>query len=365
MPSDAGPRAQRRPRLRARLALFAIGCIVALLLAEISVRGWRAATDAKAVGLSQQRTEPARPRPGEPYRLGHLIRAAQHHDIVFELLPDLDVPFLGKRLVTNHDGFRGPPRTPAKPANGFRIVGLGDSVLFGWGVEYEEAGLPKLEALVQQALPGKLVEAIDTGVPGYNTAMEAVVLQEKGLRFQPDLVIVDFVGNDLDLPNYLWSPPNYWQLDKSFLLDLVWRMRSWKGSELNGPFVWAPTREHGAFAQDPAAVPPEYRHLVGIDAFRRGMRSIVDAGRAHGFKVLVTCHNEMWQQIRDVCNEVQVPFVDIGYRVNTWLKEHGHETLLGSPLTIDPKDPHPSPMVHTWWAEAAFAKLCELGWLPR
>lgn len=365
MASDGARRSRRRPRLRALLALFAIGCVVALLLAEITVRVWRAATEARTVGLSQQRTEAAQPRAGEPYRLGHLIRAAKNHDIVFELLPGLDVEFLGKRLVTNRDGFRGPPREHAKPANGYRIVGLGDSVLFGWGVDYEEAGLPKLEALVQRALPGKVVEAIDTGVPGYNTAMEFEVLREKGLAFAPDLVIVDFVGNDLDLPNYLWSAPNYWSLDRSFLYDMVWRWRSWKGAELNGPFVWAPVREGGAFAQDPAVVPAEYQHLVGIEAFRRALRGIADAGREHGFKVLLTCHNELWPQIRDVCNDVKVPFVEIGYRVNSWLQEHGHPTLLGSPLTIDPKDPHPSPLVHTWWAEAAFAKLCELGWLPR
>lgn len=358
-------RPRRRPRLRALVALFLGGCVVALLLAEIAVRVWHTVNAQRVVGLSQQRTEPAPPRPGEPYRLGHLIRAAKNPDIVFELVPNLDVPFLGKRLVTNADGFRGPRRDRTKPPNGFRIVGLGDSVLFGWGVEYEESGLPKLEQLVQRALPGKVVEAVDTGVPGYNTAMELQVLRDKGLAFQPDLVVVDYVGNDLDLPNYLWSAPDYWRFDTSFLYDLVWRWRSWKGSELNGPFVWAPVREGGAFAHDPAVVPPQYLHLVGLDAYRRALRGIADAGQEHGFKVLVTCHHELPKDIRAVCAELQVPFVEIGFRVNAWLEEHGHAALLGSPLTIDAKDPHPSPLVHTWWAEAAFAKLDELGWLPR
>jgi hypothetical protein len=39
--------------------------------------------------------------------------------------------------------------------------------------------------------------------------------------------------------------------------------------------------------------------------------------------------------------------------------------MVGSPLTISAHDPHPSPMLHEWWAEAAFARLQELGWLPR
>ena len=366
MAVDAQPiRPRHRARLRVRIAVFVASGLVALLIAEIAARVWGMATASSAVDMSRQRTAPSKPRNGEPYRLGHLIRAAQNKDIVFELLPDLDIEFLGKRLQTDQHGFRGPARTVGKPANGFRIVGLGDSVLFGWGVEYEEAGLPKLEKLVQQALPARVVETIDTGVPGYNTAMEAVVLREKGLAFAPDLVLVDFVGNDLDLPNYLWTTPNYLRLDRSFLYEMVVRVRSWRGSELHGPFEWAPVRDGGAFAQDPEHVPPEYRHLVGIAGFRRGLQDIVAAGREHGFRVLLTCHNAPWPEIRAVCDELQVPVADIGVRVTSWLRDNGYDALLGSPMTIDPKDPHPSPLVHTWWAEAAFNKLDELGWLPR
>ena len=334
-------------------------------MAEIAVRVWRFVTDPEVVQASQQRLRAGKPAPGQPYRLGHLIRAAQNPDIIFELIPDLDVEFLGKRLVTNAAGFRGPARPTGKPANGFRIVGLGDSVMFGWGVDYADSALPKLEALVQAASPGRVVEAVNTAVPGYNTAMEAQVLRDKGLPFAPDLVVVDFVGNDLDLPNYLRRAPDYWRLDHSYLYELVRRSTGWRDSELHGPFVWAPVREDGAFESDPARVPDQYRHLVGIDAYRGAMQAITAMGKEHGFHVLVTCHHSLWPTIRTVCDEVQVPYVEIGERVNAWLQQNGHTALLGSPLTIDPQDPHPSPVVHTWWAEAVFARIRDLGWLPR
>ena len=41
---------------------------------------------------------------------------------------------------------------------------------------------------------------MNTGVPGYNTYMEVAALKQKWLFYEPALVVIDFVGNDLDLP---------------------------------------------------------------------------------------------------------------------------------------------------------------------
>lgn len=363
-PASTAPLRRRKLRPRTAILLLLFGCGVAVVAAEIAVRVWLRFADPDNVAASRQRMGAAKPAPGEPYRLGHLIRAASNPDIIFELIPGLDVEFLGKRLVTDGDGFRSPARPRVKAPNGFRIVGIGDSVLFGWGVDYEDSALPKLEKLVQAACPDRVVDSVNTAVPGYNTAMEEHVLRDKGLQWGPDLVVVDFVGNDLDLPNYLRRSPDYWRLDHSYLLDLVRDKAPWRGSELHGPFVWAPARGDGTFERDPARVPDQYKHLVGIEAYRRAMQAILVMGREHGFHVLVSCHHLLWPEVRQVCADLQVPVVEIGAKVNGWLHDHGHQELLGSPLTIDPHDPHPSPMVHTWLAEAVFGKLRELGWLP-
>ena len=340
--------------------------MIALLLAEIAVRIGSAILDPKRLSASQLREHvAATPPPGTTVRLGHMVRAAQNPDIVFELVPLLDVQFQGVRVVVNADGFRGPARRKAKPERGYRIVGLGDSVLFGWGVPFEDCGLFRLEQLVQRALPDRVVEAIDTGVPGYNTAMEAQVLRDKGLAFAPDLVIVDFVGNDLDLPNYLWQQPDYWGLDHSFLLAAIRRGIRWRDQELHGPFVWAPADPAGNFARDPDRVPPAYRHLVGPAAFRRAMSSILAMGREHGCHVLVTCHHDLTPEAFAICSELGVPIVQLGDRVRTWLHENGHADYFESPLVLGNDDPHPTALLHGLWAEAAFARLQELGWLPR
>ena len=353
-------------RRRGRFLLLGLGSLAGLLLAEVALRSADAVRAASRLSASQVLDRPVDPLPpGAPARLGQMIRAAQNHDIVYELLPDLDVEFHGVRVTTNRFGFRGPLREHGKPANGYRIVGLGDSVLFGWGVPYEATGLSRLEAKVQAALPGRIVEAVDTGVPGYNTAMQAEVLRDKGLRFAPDLVLVDFVGNDFDLPDYLWESPDPWSLDRCHLFDFARRVLRRRYSDLHGPFVWAPVDAEGNFESDRARVPKAYHHLVGPEAYRRAMAAIVELGRQHGFRVLVSCHLDLAPEAAAACRDLQVPTATVQRRVNAWLRANGHPRYLGSPLSLSADDPHPSAKLHEWWAEAVFEKLEELAWLPR
>jgi hypothetical protein len=43
---------------------------------------------------------------------------------------------------------------------------------------------------------GKRVEAINTGVSGFGTAEELVLLENEGVKFHPDFVVLGFFGND-------------------------------------------------------------------------------------------------------------------------------------------------------------------------
>ena len=357
----------KRRKLRRRLLALEIGAAVGLLLAEMGVRVFRALTDGKKLAASQMTTGAQRGLPpGAKVALAQIVRAAKNPSIVYELVPDLDVTFETAPLVTNADGFVGPPRTHAKPANGFRVVGIGDSVLFGWGVPYESCGLAVLERKLQAALPDRIVETVDTGVPGYNTAMEEHVLRDKGLAYAPDVVLVDFVGNDFDLPDFLWDQPDYLALDRSFLFELVRRVRWQRDWKPGGPFVWAPHDPTGRrFEYRTEHVPEPYRHLVGPDAYRRAMTAITALGRERGFRVLVTCHHRMLPQAVAVCEDLGVPISSPLERLQQWLHEHGDIDYLASPLVLSERDPHPSAILHGMWADAAFERMRELDWLPR
>ncbi len=102
-------------------------------------------------------------------------------------------------LVTvNAAGFRS--RTPTalpKPAGRFRIAVLGDSVTIGMGVADDEAFPARVEALLHQRFPGRDLDVVNLGVPGYDTRQEVGLLRRHVASLQPDLVLVGFYSNDV------------------------------------------------------------------------------------------------------------------------------------------------------------------------
>ena len=68
--------------------------------------------------------------------------------MIYDIKSDLDVEFIGTRVVTNDAGHRGPTIAREKKKGAFRIVGIGDSVMWGWGVKDEERYLDVLRDLL-------------------------------------------------------------------------------------------------------------------------------------------------------------------------------------------------------------------------
>jgi hypothetical protein len=93
----------------------------------------------------------------------------------------------------NSRGYRGREYPWAKAA-GFRLLGLGDSFAFGFGVEEDDTYLARLE----RALSARHAEVINAGLAGMGPDNEARLLAADGPGLRPDLVLVGFyVGNDL------------------------------------------------------------------------------------------------------------------------------------------------------------------------
>lgn len=99
-------------------------------------------------------------------------------------------------VATNGRGFRDHRDYGPKPAGTFRILALGDSFTWGYGVAYEETYL----RLLERRLNGNgraPVEIVKAGIPGLGTRQEMGVLQHYGLSVEPDLVVLGFIGEDM------------------------------------------------------------------------------------------------------------------------------------------------------------------------
>lgn len=98
-----------------------------------------------------------------------------------------------KPVHINAQGTRGPEFEPQKPAGTFRILSLGDSRTFGWGLSDEETFShllgKSLEGYLSAKKPAR-VEVINAGVNAWSYSQMAVYLREYGLKYQPDLVVL-------------------------------------------------------------------------------------------------------------------------------------------------------------------------------
>jgi lysophospholipase L1-like esterase len=96
----------------------------------------------------------------------------------------------------NERGLRDRPILP-KARDEFRILALGDSATFGWGVSQDQVFTVRLERMLQGRLE-RPVRVINSGVGGYNTVQELAYFRREGVTLQPDLVMLTYVENDIE-----------------------------------------------------------------------------------------------------------------------------------------------------------------------
>jgi hypothetical protein len=100
-------------------------------------------------------------------------------------------------FVTNGQGFRNREDFDyAKPDGVLRVISLGDSHTQGYEVRQDYTYSAVLERYL--ARRGRSAQVINTGVSGFSTAEALVFLEQEGLRYQPDVVVLGFFGNDLE-----------------------------------------------------------------------------------------------------------------------------------------------------------------------
>ncbi len=99
-------------------------------------------------------------------------------------------------VQTDHLGLRNPrARSGRNPDR--RIIVLGDSYAFGWGVQEEETFPRQLERMIGERYPDVLVEVVNAGVPGYGLYQQRAVLERLLSDAPADIVVSTFsLAND-------------------------------------------------------------------------------------------------------------------------------------------------------------------------
>lgn len=288
----------------------------------------------------------------------------------------------------NSAGFLDVETKAHKGAGAYRILGLGDSFVFGV-VPYPANFLTVLEEDLRARDPA--IEVVNMGIPNADVGDYLLLLKKEGLRLDPDLVIVCFfVGNDFWLrSNHASAPPSYLVAFLRFALGI------------RPDFTRVPRRARDDYRDDaPTMTVPRYlkvlhRRLALFSkeqaAYRddlaqvsAALAEIRDLCRRHGARLLVVVLPEEmqvswdarrlaieslpgynprrydWRQpnraLADELDELDVAYLDL---YPTFL-EAGSETVL-----FKPRDTHWNVRGNRLAAETIRDYLVRGDWLPR
>ena len=178
-------------------------------------------------------------------------------------------------VSTDDNGLRAPLHEVDKRPGVHRVMTLGCSTTFGWGVDDAQSYPARLEALAREA-GYRSLEVINGGQPGY-TSFQGLWLWGDVLRhYEPDVVLIGYVVQDARKAAYSDRSQAVLQQDGRFLKDNFlyrWRLYQLLRNSIGGIQVQAkevgPNDAGGVYRVDPAE-------------FAANLRALVDGVRAVG-----------------------------------------------------------------------------------
>ena len=272
----------------------------------------------------------------------------------FYMKPGADVEFLGARFEINANGYRTPVRPTTKPADTYRIAVVGDSVAFGWGIPEPDCFPRLLETLLnarERPFGRAKVEVLNFSGPGRGLGDYYIVLEDEALRYDPDLVLVPFIFNDVPLeavdtgkePPPLPRTPPQW-LASSYAVRFAYDVLNRFGGAAPKSEYWIGIRST-----------PEALKL-SCYAFAEMQKKIAARPEPPRFVIFDTVGERPDEPIPEIaaCTErLGIPRIECFLPVADW-----DEWCIEPPVHT-----HPSVRAHRVYAETILAWLEKAGWL--
>ena len=375
-----------RRRFALRLTLALATTVVTFLVAEGVMRlAQYLREDRRSLAEQLQSSRAEAQSSVKDLTLGDIVQPSRHAGIVYELRPNVSGRFMGQPIRINSHGLHDYEYSRRKEPGTFRIVGLGDSSLFGWGVPFEDSTLKVLERRLNEKSRGQKFEVINFAVPGYNTAMEAETFVQRCLEYAPDLVLLSFNTNDYDVPHFMRLPTDLATLRRSYVFDLAYSVyEGVMGVAERQPPVFdfrnrtIPLREAARLDDDPA-LPEEYRHMVGARGVVRALERLAGAARERGIPLIVfdvkdypglhaTYERDEWRDgqrelLERESRRLGFTFLNTYPYYVDYVNRHPNANLQ-TVFAVSEVDGHPNTLAHSINAEALFNDLVARQLLP-
>jgi lysophospholipase L1-like esterase len=217
-----------------------------------------------------------------PDRLDRILAILERDpELLWRLRAGLSTTFENAYVRTNDLHLRGPAVDLPKPPGRYRVVCLGASPTFGWGVGEPDAYPAVVGGLLRNTVAG--AEVLNGGVPGYTSWQGRNFLESRVLAWSPDAVTVAYDLNDLDRFRFFQNdgrpdgeqrgaPP--WIAASQNLLNRAATYRLFRRALMGVVARWG--------TLDAERLP----RRVSIDAYRENLRAIAKACAARGVGVV-------------------------------------------------------------------------------
>lgn len=253
-------------------------------------------------------------------------------------------------------GFRGPEITREKPANTVRVVLLGDSVAFGWGVDEADGVRARLERkLATWYGDVRQVEVVNLAVPGIHAGHEFERFRRHGLALEPDVVVILFNVNDVEMFPDEVAPLTRLAEQRferqSRLARVALNGRSGAAVKACLPHLHDLIVYFELFRHQPAEVEDARKLYVdmkrGIATTAQIYGEFAKLAREHRF-ALAVLDLYAFAPIREATRTLDIAYADIEL-------DDVHDPSLRNSAT----DPHPNDRGHALLADAAFTALTQ------
>ena len=122
---------------------------------------------------------------------------SQYHSVYGHAgVPGVRQVFFDAYATHNAKGLRGPERTYEKADFAKRVVFIGDSQTWGWGVNDYETIPYYFEQFANSIPQPEVYEAVNLGASGYGIGQSYLRLITEGLRYQPDYVVLTYYAEN-------------------------------------------------------------------------------------------------------------------------------------------------------------------------
>lgn len=239
-----------------------------------------------------------------------------------------------------------------------RILILGDSFAFGQGVTDEE-----IFARVLDRMTGPQVEVINMAKGGWSTINQFMAFKREGLAYEPDIVIVAAVTNDLE-PSPSGLQPQ-WEIFTNVPVDLdLFRFLDYQLNRLGDTFSLR--MSYGEWEDslyDPEGPGWTQWQLI-IHEFGELLSSEGIPGYAFILPSAGWCDTCVFSP-EEKYRLLEEGFAEVGFRAYNLFPAYSQE-FEGVPekdLWALPNDRHPNARVHKFYAEQMYARLVADGLL--